>query len=415
MRLVAAERAAEATLGSPRRTRAIVLVLGAIAALGPFTMDLYLPAFPSVMHELHTTEGAVRLTLTATAVGMGFGQLVVGPLSDMFGRKVLLIVATTLHVASSIGIALAPTVDLVSAMRFGEGIGAAASAVVTVAMIRDIFEGYPLVRMLARIALLSGLAPVVAPIVGSQLLQVIDWRGIFWMLAAYGSAVVLLAVLLIPETLPRLQRGRVGVGAGFSRFVAVLSDRVFVGAALVGGFVFSELVTYLSSSPFLFQVSEGLNAQQFGMLFGAIAVALWLSTQAAARLMRWFEPGRLVAVGLSILFMTGAVMIVLAVIGAGFFPLAAVCLVLVSTCGFCFPCLQVIALQNHKNQAGTAIAVTGFTNSVVGGSISMLPSAFGAITFNSLGIVVVGAISLALLALVGLVLPSPTITGAMDT
>ncbi|MFF1571379.1 multidrug effflux MFS transporter [Leifsonia sp. NPDC058292] len=383
----------------------MVLVLGAIAALGPFTMDLYLPAFPTVMRQLDTTEGAVQLTLTATAVGMGVGQLVVGPLSDMFGRKSPLVVATLLHIASSVGVALAPTISIVTLMRFGQGIGAAASAVVTVAMIRDAFAGYPLVRMLARIALVSGFAPVLAPVIGSQLLQIIDWRGVFWILAAFGSAVVIATLVVIPETLTRSRRGRASLAVGALRFRAVLSDRVFVGTALVGALVFSTLVTYLSTSPFLFQVTEGLSAQEFGLLFGVIAIVLWFATQLAARLMRWFEPGWLALCALGVLLLSGSAMIVAYALGAGFVPFAVACLVLVSACGFCFPCLQVVALQNHQEQAGTAVALTGFANSIVGGVISPLPSLIGGITVGSLGVVVAGSILSAILILLVVVRP----------
>jgi DHA1 family bicyclomycin/chloramphenicol resistance-like MFS transporter len=182
------------------------IVLGALTALGPFTMDLYLPAFPAVARDLLASATAVQATLTATAVGMGAGQLVVGPLSDALGRRWPLVIATTMHIGASALIALSPSIELVALARFAQGFGAAGGAIVASAMVRDLFGGQRLVKMAAQVALVSGFAPIIAPVIGSQLLLVVSWRGVFWILACYGLAVVFTAVLLIPET--RTRRGR---------------------------------------------------------------------------------------------------------------------------------------------------------------------------------------------------------------
>ena len=167
-----------------RRQRLVyVLVLGALTALGPFTVDLYLPAFPVLQDELGVSAAAVQLTLTGTMIGFGFGQLIVGPWSDKVGRRLPLILATALHIAASVAAALAPDIVWLSAFRLLQGFGAAAGGVVAMAMVRDLFGGKPLVRMLSRLALVNGLAPVLAPVIGSQLLGVMDWRGVFVVLA----------------------------------------------------------------------------------------------------------------------------------------------------------------------------------------------------------------------------------------
>jgi DHA1 family bicyclomycin/chloramphenicol resistance-like MFS transporter len=190
-----------------RRQRLVyVIVLGALTALGPLTIDLYLPAFPSLEDDLAVSAGLVQLTLTATTIGFGVGQLLVGPWSDKVGRRLPLIVATAVHIAASIGAAAAPDIVWLGVFRVLQGMGAAAGGVVAMATVRDLFGGLPLVRMLSRLALVTGLAPVLAPVIGSQLLRFTDWRGIFWFLVAYGVLILVAAVFLIVETLPESAR-----------------------------------------------------------------------------------------------------------------------------------------------------------------------------------------------------------------
>ena len=238
---------------SPKQRLVYILVLGALTALGPFTVDLYLPAFPALESEFGVSTAVVQLTLTATAVGFGFGQLVVGPWSDRVGRRLPLVLATSLHVAASVGVAFAPDIVTLGVFRVLQGFGAAAGGVVAMAMVRDLFGGLPLVRMLSRLALVNGLAPILAPVIGSQLLVILDWRGIFYFLAAYGLVVVLSTFFFIVETLPPARRIDTGHTTVRERYRSVLTDRTFVGVALISAMTFSGLFAYLSSSSFLFQ------------------------------------------------------------------------------------------------------------------------------------------------------------------
>jgi len=203
-----------------------VIVLGLLVGLGPFTVDLYLPAFPVVAEELRASEAAIQLTLTATMIGFGVGQLVIGPWSDTVGRKLPLILATVLHVGASIGVAVSPDIEWVLVFRVLQGVGAAGGGVVAMATVRDLFGGQPLVRMLSRLALVTGLAPILAPVIGSQLLAVLDWRGLFLALAGYGILVTALASVFIVETLPPERRRVKGHSTTAQRYRAVLSDRV---------------------------------------------------------------------------------------------------------------------------------------------------------------------------------------------
>ena len=198
---VAVEPSRGDTFSSAQRLK-YILILGALSALGPFTIDLYLPAFPTVAAELHASDAAIQITLTATLIGFALGQLIVGPLADAFGRRKPLLIATGVHVLASFAVAFAPTVELVTVGRVFQGIGAAGSGVVAMAIVRDLFSGQRLIRMLSRLALVWGLAPVLAPVIGSQLLRVIDWRGVFVVLAGYGLVMVIVSAFFMIETLP---------------------------------------------------------------------------------------------------------------------------------------------------------------------------------------------------------------------
>lgn len=392
--VLAAPRGAE-----PPRRWLLVIVLGALTMLGPFTMDLYLPAFPAVQRELHTSQGAVQLTLTATAVGMGIGQLLVGPLSDAFGRRRPLLIATALHVVSSTAVAVAPTIAAVFAARLGQGLGAAAGAVVTIAIIRDLFGGYRLVRMLARLALIGGLAPIVAPVLGSQLLLVLSWRGVFAALALYGLTILVLCARMVPETLPGHAVHTGPTETALSRLSAVVHDRVYIGAAVAGSMVFASVITYLSTAPFVFQTSLGLNPQQFGLLFAVNAVGLLVANQVSARLMRVLEPAWILAGVLTLLLASGIALMVLGANHAGFIGTAIASFAFVSATGFANPCFGILTLKNHHGRAGTAAALSGFANSVVGGLISPLPGLLGGGTALTLGVVICTAMIIALASL----------------
>ena len=182
---------------SVRRRVATIVTLGLLTGLGPFTIDLYLPTFPTLKADLAITDSQVQVTLSATTLGFALGQFVVGPLSDRLGRRLPLIVAASLHVTSSVLVAVAPNVIFLTTMRVLQGIGAAGGAVVSMAMTRDLFAGRRLVVMLSRLALINGLAPIIAPLVGSWMVTVMNWRGVFWALASYGAVLLVLILLLI--------------------------------------------------------------------------------------------------------------------------------------------------------------------------------------------------------------------------
>lgn len=391
-----------------RRQRLVyVLVLGALTALGPFTIDLYLPAFPALEAELGVNAAAIQITLTGTMIGFGLGQLIVGPWSDKVGRRLPLMLSTALHIAASVAAALAPDITWLIVFRLLQGFGAAAGGVVAMAMVRDLFGGKPLVRMLSRLALVNGLAPVLAPVIGSQLLQVMDWRGVFWVLAGYGIVVVLAVAFLIVETLPESRRHIAGHSSVGQRYRALFRDRVYLGAALIGGMTFTGLFAYLSTSSFLFQQVYAFSPQEYGLLFAVNSLGVVAGVQISSRLIRGPVPPQYVLAGTTVVHLAMAIaIIVLDGAGAGFWGTAIPLWIFIAACGFTFPAVQVLALANHGAEAGTAASLLGALNFGLAGAISPLVGLLGVGSAVPMAVVMGGAAVVAIVAVWALVRPS---------
>jgi len=379
-----------------------IILLGALTALGPFTIDLYLPAFPVLEADFQTTAAAIQLTLTGTMIGFAIGQLVVGPLSDKVGRRVPLIAVTALHVLASVAAAFSSELLLLGAARVLMGVGAAAGGVVAMAIVRDLFGGRRLVVMLSRLALVSGVAPVVAPLIGSWLLGVMPWQGIFIVLAVYGAVMLVSALVLIPETLPRERRQERGATTVWQRYRSVLSDRVFIGVLVIGGMTFSGLFSYLSASPFLFQQTHGLDAQQYGLLFAANSVGVVAGVQISSRLAARFGPQWVLAVSTAVLLLAGTAIIVTDQLGLGLWGTVVPLWLFMTACGFSFPCVQVLALDRHGKAAGTAASILGASNNGVAALISPIVGWIAkdaGITATTMASVMVGCAVVAILSL----------------
>lgn len=340
----------------------LVLVLGALIALGPLTIDMYLPALPSITDDLMTTEAAVQLTLTGTLLGVALGQLVVGPLSDALGRRLPLLVGVGVHVLASLLCVLAPDVQVLGGLRVLQGLGAAAASVTAMAVVRDRYTGVAAATVLSRLMLVLGAAPVLAPTLGGEVLRVTDWRGVFGVLALVGAALGVLAAFALEETLPP-ERRRSGRVVGTLRvYRALLRDRTFVGLILVAGLSMAALFAYVSGSSFVLQDQYGLDEQEFGLVFGAGAVWLIAATQLNPRLLRTLQPQQVLTAGLALGLLSSVVLLVTASTGAGgllgvLLPLWAV----LAAVGLALPNTPALALSRHGEAAGTAAALLGAT------------------------------------------------------
>lgn len=371
----------------PRSRTAVVVILGLLVALGPFTTDLYLPAFPAVQAAFATTDVAIQLTLSATVLGFAVGQVVVGPISDRFGRRTPLLIATSVHVLACLGAAVAPDVEVLAVLRLLQGIGAAGGGVVAAAMVRDLFHGHRLVRMLANMALVSGAAPILAPLIGSQLLAVLDWRGLFVCLSVYGAAALALAALRIRETRPREARTGGVHATARARYAAVLGDRVFVGAMVAGAMNGAGLFSYLAVSPFLLQGAYGLSPQQYGLVFAINSVGVIGGAQLAARVMRRIGPQWILVGTISVQLLSAAALLTTLLHPV---PLVAVLVPLglfMTACGFTFPCVQVLGLMHHGEEAGTAASLLGLGNFGLAALTPVIVGLLGAAAASSIGVV----------------------------
>jgi DHA1 family bicyclomycin/chloramphenicol resistance-like MFS transporter len=387
------------------KTARTALTLGAFVALGPLTIDMYLPALPTITDELGTTSSAVQLTLTGTLVGLALGQLVLGPLSDRFGRRRPLLAGTALHVLASLLVLLAPSVAVLGGLRVLQGVGAAAGAVIAIAVVRDLFDGRAAATMLSRLFLVLGVAPVLAPTIGGELLRFTSWRGVFALLAVYGVLLVVMGFFAVRETLPPERRSSSGVGGTLRGYGSLFRDRAYVGLVLVAGLTMAGLFAYVSGSSFVYQDEFGLDEQQFGLLFGAGAVWLIAATQLNPVLLRWFSPAQVLVAGTVAGAAAGALLLVLAATGTGgLFAVVVPLWAVLFACGLALPNAPALALSRHGDAAGTAAALLGAVQFGVGAAVSPLVGLLGNDAV-AMGTVIVGSLGLAIVVLAVVVRP----------
>ncbi|MEU7756145.1 multidrug effflux MFS transporter [Micromonospora sp. NPDC049101] len=362
-----------------RQRAQLVLVLGALIAIGPLTIDMYLPALPAITAGLQTTETAVQLTLTGTLAGLALGQLLIGPLSDVVGRRLPLLAGLAAHIVASVLCVFAPSIAVLGALRVLQGLGVAAATVVATAVVRDLFSGASFARIFSRLMLVMGLAPILAPTLGSGLLGWTDWRGVFAALAVLGALLIVVAALRLPETLPVTRRRHGGVGATLRDYRGLLNDRAFVGLVLVAGLAMAALFAYVSGSSFVLQREYGLDEQQFGLAFGAGAVGLIGATQFNVRLLRRYSPQQILVSALLAGTAAGLLLVLFAATGFGGLGtlLAALWLVLAAA-GLALPNAPALAMSRHSEAAGTAAALLGAVQFGVGALSAPLAGLFGA-------------------------------------
>ncbi|MFC7707300.1 multidrug effflux MFS transporter [Micromonospora lupini] len=395
-----------------RQRAQLVLVLGALIAIGPLTIDMYLPALPAITAGLQTTETAVQLTLTGTLVGLALGQLLVGPLSDVVGRRLPLLAGLAAHIVASVLCVFAPNIAVLGALRVLQGLGVAAATVVATAVVRDLFSGASFARIFSRLMLVMGLAPILAPTLGSGLLRWTEWRGVFAALAVLGALLIVVAALQLPETLAVARRRHGGVAATLRDYRGLLNDRAFVGLVLVAGLAMAALFAYVSGSSFVLQDQYGLDEQQFGLAFGAGAVGLIGGTQFNVRLLRRYTPQQILISALVAGTAAGLLLVVFAATGFGGLGtlLASLWLVLAAA-GLALPNAPALAMSRHSEAAGTAAALLGAVQFGVGALSAPLAGLFGTGSVP-MAIVIAGGMAAALAVMV-LVVPRATL-GAVD-
>lgn len=382
-----------------RQRAQLVLVLGALIAIGPLTIDMYLPALPAITAGLQTTETAVQLTLTGTLIGLALGQLLIGPLSDVVGRRVPLLTGLAAHIVASVLCVFAPNIEVLGGLRVLQGLGVAAATVVATAVVRDLFSGASFARIFSRLMLVMGLAPILAPTLGSGLLGWTDWRGVFAALAVLGALLIIVAAFRLPETLPVTRRRHGGVRAALRDYRGLLNDRAFVGLVLVAGLAMAALFAYVSGSSFVLQQEYGLDEQQFGIAFGAGAVGLIGATQFNVRLLRRYTSQQILVSALIGGTAAGLLLVMFAATGVGGLGtlLASLWLVLAAA-GLALPNAPALAMSRHSEAAGTAAAMLGAVQFGIGAVSAPLAGLFGTGSVP-MAIVIAGGMAAALIVM----------------
>ncbi|WP_435057519.1 Bcr/CflA family multidrug efflux MFS transporter [Streptomyces sp. bgisy060] len=403
-----------------RRTGLLVtLVLGGLTALPPLSMDMYLPALPEVTSALGAPAATVQLTLTACLAGMALGQLVVGPMSDKWGRRRPLLIGMTVYVLATAVCALAPSVELLVGFRLLQGLAGAAGIVIARAVVRDLYDGVEMARFFSTLMLISGAAPIVAPLIGGQILRITDWRGVFHVLTAIGVLLTVVVWRFLHETLPPERRHEGGVGQALRTMRGLLADRTFTGYVLTGGLAFAALFAYISASPFVIQEIYGASPQTFSLLFGLNSVGLVIVGQINGKLLVGrVSLDKVLGWGIATLLLA-ALALTLMTSGAfgevGLAPVAAGLFVLMSAMGLTLPNTNAQALLRTPHAAGSASALLGTSSFLIGAVASPLVGIAGEHTAVPMAVVQLSCAALALACFLGLCRPRRTAGPRVDT
>lgn len=353
------------------------LILGLLSAIGPFAIDMYLPALPAIGQALGAPIGAVQGSLMAFFVALGVGQLIYGPASDMLGRKPPLYFGLGLFALGSVGCALAPDIQTLIVMRFFQGLGACACTVVPRAIVRDLYTGHEALRLMSTLMLVFSVSPILAPLAGSLLTEALGWRSAFWFMLGAGLVGLVLIGLYVTETRPAGARQQSNWAQSFQGYLTLLRDRHFLGLVFIGAFGIASFFAYLANSSFVLIEHYGLSPRQYSVVFAANAASFIGMSQLTSRLSRRYgmKPMvRLAAHGYAgimalplLLFLAGVdalpVLLVLLFVGYGFL-------------GLIIPTSAILALEDHGAMAGTASALMGTLQFATGAVVMALTGLF---------------------------------------
>lgn len=366
-------------------------VLGLLAAVGPFAIDMYLPALPTVATDLDGSIAAAQLTLTAYFMAFGIAQLVYGPLADQMGRKPPLYIGLAVFSLASIGCAFASSIETLTVFRFLQGLGAAVTMVIPRAIIRDLHTGTEATRLMALIMMVISVSPMLAPLAGSGVIHVWSWRAIFVILCVAAVASLFLTSFLLPETLQEKNRVPVNMKNLLSGAKTLLKDKTFMGLTFIGGFGMASFFVFLASASFVYTGQFGLTPVGFSLAFAINAIGFFAASQLAANFgERFGMAATVLGAALGFLFFTG-LLLVITLAGYGSLYVIVAMLFLANGCmGLIIPTTMVMALDDHGEMAGLASSLGGTLQMLTGGLMVLVASPF----FDGTAIPMVVAISI---------------------
>jgi MFS transporter, DHA1 family, multidrug resistance protein len=348
----------------------IAVILGLISAVGPFAIDMYLPALPSIGQDLGASTSAVQMSLFVFFLALAAGQIFVGPISDMFGRKAPLYAGLALFAAGGVGAALAPNVEWLIAFRFIQGLGATTGMVVPRAIVRDLHTGAEAARLMSLLMLVFSVSPILAPLAGSIVIEALGWRSVFWFVTA-AAFIGMALISTIKETRPAEQRIGSSFGGALAAYKVLMRDRTFLGLTFIGSFGIASFFIYLSSSSFILIDHYGLSPTLYSLAFSVNAVAFFAMAQLTGWLTERYGLARVVR--LAVAGYASMMLILLAVMAGGAERLDVLVVGLFLGFGFLglvIPSTAVLALEEHGEIAGTASALMG-TLQFVTGAVAM--------------------------------------------
>lgn len=354
------------------------MLLGSIIAVGPMSIDLYLPAFPQLTELLDTSARSVQLSLTAFLIGMAAGQVVIGPLSDAIGRRRPLVIGMIAYTLSSLLCMIAPSIEVLVGARLLQGLAGSVGTVMALALVRDMFDGPHLARMMSRLILVMGAAPVFAPMLGGWLLNIAGWRGLFGVLTGFGLVMTVVVAVFVSETVDTSDRRHPGVAQTLRSYRRVLADRRYLGYAAIQVSGFVLIFGYVSGSSFAYQEVHHVSEQVYGMLFGVNAVGQVVASQVNAWLVLRRDAGSILRRTLPVTVIGSAALVLTTTTGlGGLVGLAVPMFVIMCTVGLILPNAGALALNRHPHNAGTAAAFVGMAQFAIGSMVGPVVSSFG--------------------------------------
>lgn len=366
----------------------LVLILGALSAFGPLSLDMYLPSLPALAEELGAGVSLAQLSLTFCLLGLALGQLLAGPLSDVRGRRGPLLLGVGVYMVSSLLCAFSPNIWVFVGLRFIQGLAGAAGIVLSRAVVRDMYTGSELTRFFAMLMLVNGAAPILAPILGGQLLQWTSWRGVFLVLFVIGIVMLAAVWFGLPESLTRERRSTGGIRNTRSAFRSLAGDRQFVGLALSQGFIYAGMFAYISGSPFVLQDLYKVSAQQFSLIFAVNGLGIIAASQITGRLVGRVNERRLFAYSLG-QALTGGILLLAAILSdAGLVLMLPALFLVVSSVGIAATAGTSMAMQKYGHAAGSASALLGLISYIIGGIVSPLAGLGGSGTALPMGLLI---------------------------
>ncbi|QMV42764.1 multidrug effflux MFS transporter [Cohnella cholangitidis] len=366
----------------------LVVLLGSLSAFGPLSLDLYLPALPTLADNLNTTSSYAQLSLTACMIGLSVGQLFAGALSDFRGRRMPLQIGLLIYAVSSVLCVFSPSIEVLVLLRFVQGMAGSAGIVISRAVVKDLYSGPELTKFFALLMLVNGAAPIFSPVIGGQLLKVTPWEGLFIVLAGWG-VVTLLAVLFgLPETLPVNKRMSGGIRETLTTFRRLLSDRMFMGYALAQALVSAAMFAYIAGSPFVLQNIYGVSPQMFSLFFAVNGVGIIIAGQITGALAGRIDEKKLFLSGLIIASVSGSLLLAMIGSSAGLAALLVPLFFVVSSVGIVSTTGFSLAMRNQGHAAGSASALLGLLSFLLGGVLAPIVGIAGSANALPMGIII---------------------------